>query len=336
MPMQYRKLGKTGLQVSEIGFGGIPIQRVPLEEAVSIVRKAYQLGINFFDTARGYTDSEEKIGRALKSLPRDKIILATKSRLRNKKALREDIHKSLHFFRTDFIDLYQLHNVSNEEELELIFEEGAVEALGDARKEGKIRFAGFSSHNAEIAVKALQRERFDTVQFPFNAVEPEALEELIPLAQKTGVGTIVMKPLCGGVLEDKAKALQYLLGYPISTIIPGMQTVEEVSKNAAVSGMPPLTDKEKEALYAEAKELGNKFCRRCEYCLPCPEDINIPFNFLMLGYYKRYGLHEWAHERYHSQEVTASACQDCGLCEERCPYHLPVREMLQECRDLFE
>ncbi len=334
--MHFRELGKTGLKISAVGFGGIPIQRLSFSEAVSVVKKAYEQGINFFDSARSYTDSEIKIGKALAKIPRENIILATKVRVRSYEKVKENIDESLNNFQTDFIDLYQLHNVSNSEELNLIFENNCVKALKEAQKEGKVKHIGITSHNPEIAVQALQKENFDTVQFPFNIVEPEATEELLPLAQKMEVGTIVMKPLCGGSLSNNEVAARDLLSYPVSTIIPGMQTEEEVLKNIKAAEMPPPTKEEKEKLLREAQELGTRFCRRCEYCLPCPEGINITFCFLMLGYWKRYKLYNWAQDRYDSQEVKASACKDCGECEEKCPYNLPIREMLKECRDIFE
>ena len=334
--MKYRNLGKTNLKVSEIGFGGIPIQRVSFSVAKSIIHQLFEKGINFWDTARAYSDSEEKIGEALSDLPREQIILATKSRAREITKLKEEIDLSLKKLQTEYIDLYQLHNVSNFKELDSVFSNNTIEALKKAQQEGKIRYIGISSHNSEIAIEALNRENFDTVQFPFNPLEVEAAAELLPLAQKMGVGTIIMKPLCGGALENKELALRYLLDYQISTIIPGIQSEEELTQNLKAANRAPLTEEEKFKLDEEVKELGNQFCRRCEYCRPCPAGISITFCLLMLGYYKRYGLHEWAYERYHSQDTKASACQDCGECEDKCPYNLPVREMLNECREIFE
>lgn len=337
--MQYRKLGKTGLEVSEIGFGGIPIQRVSMDEAVGIIKKALELGINFFDTARGYTDSEEKMGTAFAraGVRREDLVLATKSLARDKEKIKEEVEKSLRLLQTDYIDIFQLHNVSNEEKMEMVLESGgAYEGLVEARREGKIRFIGISTHTGKTAAEALERAEFDTIQFPFNVIETEILKDILPLIRRSGTGAVVMKPFCGGVLSRNKAALQFILGYPVSSVIPGMQTEEEVIENVSASESPPLTAEQIEKLRLEAKELGTRFCRRCEYCLPCPEGVNIPFNFLMIGYFKRYGLHDWAQERYYSQEILASGCVNCGECEEKCPYNLPVREMLVECRSVLE
>lgn len=332
--MQYRILGKTGLKVSEIGFGGIPIQRTSMSEAEKVILKSLERGINFLDTARAYTDSEEKIGHTLagSDIPREELVIASKSMNRDKNGLKEDVNLSLRLLRTDYLDLYQIHNVSNEKQLKAVLRPGgALEGLKEAQREGKVRFIGLTSHLPSLAVKALGIENFDTIQFPFNIVEQEASGTLLPLARENNIGTIVMKPLCGGALTLKKTALQYLLSFPVSAVIPGMQSIDEVVENTSVSGLIP--DKEAlDKLRQEASELGNRFCRRCEYCLPCPEGVNISFNFLMFGYWKRYGLQEWAQKRYDSQTIKASDCIGCGECEQKCPYNLPIREMLKECR----
>ncbi|NLI70529.1 MAG: 4Fe-4S binding protein [Firmicutes bacterium] len=336
--MQYRILGKTGLKVSEIGFGGIPIQRATMSEAKKVILKSLDRGINFLDTARAYTDSEEKIGAALagSGIPRDNVIIASKSMNRDKKGFKEDVDLSLRLLRTDYLDLYQIHNVSNEKQLNAVLQPGgALDGIKEAQREGKVRFIGLTSHLPTLAVKALKTENFDTIQFPFNIVEQEANDLLLPLSRKKEIGTIIMKPLCGGALTLKKTALQYLLGFPVSVVIPGMQSIDEVIENTSISGLPP--DKEAlDRLREEANKLGSRFCRRCEYCLPCPQGVNISFIFLMFGYWKRYGLKEWARNRYDSLSVKASDCIECGECEEKCPYNLPIREMLKECREALE
>ena len=329
--MEYRDLGKTGLKVSAMGFGGIPIQKVNQEEANEIVRTAVEGGINFFDTARGYTDSEEKLGHALKG-QRDKVILATKSMARTKDKMAEDIEISLKNLQTDYIDLYQLHNVKTEKEVETVFgPNGALEALIEAKEAGKIRFIGITGHKAEVLVEVIDKYDFATIQFPANFLEDMGEKELFPKARAKGMGIIVMKPLAGGAFQRKDLALRFLLGEDYTTIIPGMGSVEEVQNNAALAkDFQRLNNEEIKILEKEAKELGSEFCRRCEYCKPCPQDLDIPGFFLIHGYFKRYGLGDWAIERYNTFNPSADKCIECGICETRCPYDLPIRKMLKE------
>lgn len=334
--MEYRPLGKTGLKVSLMGFGGIPIQRVSREEAKEIIDRAIERGINFFDSARAYTDSESKIGEAVKD-KRDKIILASKTMARTYEQMKADIEKSLREFGVDYIDLYQCHNVKSQEELDKILAPGgALEALEDAKKEGKIGHLGITGHRAPVVVTALKTGKFATVQFPFNFIERIGEEEIFPLAREMNMGIIVMKPLAGGAFSKPELALRFLLQQNVSTIIPGMDSLEQVELNARLACEKQiLSAEELEYLGKEAKEVGERFCRRCEYCKPCPQNLDMPIYFILHGYYERYGLPDWARERYQSLGVKADACQDCGLCESRCPYNLPIREMLKKVhRDL--
>lgn len=334
--MNYRKLGKTGLQVSEVGFGGIPLQRVSPAEAMQVVREALRLGINFFDSARGYTDSEEKLGRALQGFPRREVILATKSGEAGKEEMKRDIEISLRNFRTDYLDLYQLHNMRGEERVAQIFAPGgAWEGLQEARKEGKVRFVGITGHLPALLLELLKKESFDTVQFPFNTIEQEALPELLPYARQHDIGTIIMKPLAGGALCHPAAALKYLLRHDLSTVIPGMRSIAEVRENVAASGVA-LSEPEEKALQKEKDDLGARFCRRCDYCQPCPQGLDIPSLMTLQRYSERYGLREWALERYRLQPAKAGDCIECGECEEKCPYDLPIRDLLRACRDHFE
>lgn len=329
--MEYRKLGRTGLKVSSIGMGGIPLQRVSEQEAEKIVNLALDQGINFFDSARGYTDSEAKFGLVFRKRRREAII-ATKSMERTKDGILKDIELSLEALQTDYIDLYQLHNVSTMDMLEqTLGPDGAVQGLKEAQARGTVKYIGITGHVIEVLEKAIRTKEFDTVQFPFNAIETKPFETLIPLAQELQVGMIVMKPVAGGALRDKNLALRYLMDFPVSTIIPGMDSEEQVMANAAIGhSFVPLNEQETQQLVKEAQELGDKFCRRCEYCKPCPQDINIPNIFILDGYWQRYGLQKWAKERYQALPARADSCTECGTCASRCPYGLPIPEMLAE------
>ena len=329
--MEYRKLGQTELLVSVLGFGGIPIQKVNNSEAKRIIQTAIDNGINFFDTARGYTDSETKLVSAFIG-QRDRVIIATKTMARDKAAMLRDIETSLTNLNTDYIDLYQLHNVKTEGDLARVLgPNGALEALEEAQQAGKIRYIGITGHNAQTVSKALDEYDFKTLQFPTNFLEEMGERELFPKARAKGMGTIVMKPLAGGAFKRPDLALRFLLGEKYTSLIPGMDSTEQVLSNiAAVKESKPLTDAEMTVLEDEAKELGEEFCRRCEYCKPCPQNLDIPTFFIVHSYFQRYGLPDWAKDRYNTFNPKATECIECGICETRCPYNLPIRKMLKE------
>ena len=335
--MQKKRFGSTELQVSVIGMGGIPIQRVSDEEATILLEIALDEGINFFDTARGYTDSEIKFGRVLGPRHKDAIV-ATKSMARSREDMEKDIELSLNNLQMDFIDLYQLHNVRTKEELnQVLAPDGALAALRRAQAKGIVKHVGITSHVATVLAEAVSTGEFETMQFPFNVVEQESAKTMLPLAQKLDMGVIVMKPLAGGALVPADLALRFFSDQNVSTIIPGMDSPEQIRANAGLGRESmPLTAKEKEHLQGEIAKLGNRFCRRCEYCLPCPQGVNIPGIFTLEGYWSRYGLKEWAEQRYAQMPIRASACVECGICETRCPYNLPIREMLKEASTHFD
>ncbi|EYE88591.1 aldo/keto reductase [Fervidicella metallireducens AeB] len=334
--MILRRLGKTNLMVSAVGFGGIPIQKISKEEAIKVINFAEEMGINFIDTARGYTVSEEYIGEALKG-KRDKWIIATKSMARSKEAMEKDIEISLNNLQTDYIDLYQIHNVKEMETYkQVIAEDGALEALLKAKKEGKIGHIGITAHSLDTLKVAIESEFFETIMYPYNIIENQA-EELFQLAASKDIGVIAMKPMAGGALTDGSLAMRYILqNKNVSVIIPGMANFDEVKENAeAVMGEESLTEEEKQLCRKIAEEMGQTFCRRCGYCAPCPQGLDIGFNFLLKAYYDNYDLKEWAIERYNGMKAFAGDCRECGICEKRCPYNLPIRKMLKEVKKTF-
>ncbi len=332
--MEKRKLGQSDLWVAPLGFGGIPIQRVSQTEAVGLLRLAVEKGINFIDTARGYTDSEEKIGFGLKGI-RQEVILATKSMARTGAGMTEDVERSLHNFQTDWIDLYQLHNVRTDVEwAELTAPGGGLEALEKAREAGKIRYIGITGHLPHTLARFIKDFPFVSVQFPYNYIEQENRQELLTEIKRQGLGSIIMKPLAGGALRQAGPALRFLLQKYFSVIIPGMDSREQIEDNSAQLSQT-FSVQDAEVLEIEKGELGQEFCRRCEYCLPCTAGINIPGVFLLEGYYQRYNLTQWSLERYQGMSIKADACTDCGECETRCPYQLSIREKLKQVHTLL-
>lgn len=333
--MEYRVLGKTGLKVSRLGFGGIPIQRIDAEGTKALMHRLLEAGVNYIDSARGYTVSEEYIGYGLEGI-RDKFILATKGRGLTKQAMQKDVETSLRNFRTDYIDLYQFHNPSLEDLETITAPGGALEALRDAKTAGTVRHIGLTAHSVQVFEKALDMDWVETIMFPYNLVENQGAE-LIAKCQEKNIGFICMKPLAGGAIDDASLALRYIVQNPaVTVVIPGMANEQELSQNlAAVSNSAPLTEGETAKIQAIRDSLGTQFCRRCNYCAPCTVGIHIPQLFVLEGYLTRYGLADWAKGRYET-ETKASACIECGACEGRCPYHLPIREMMKRVAREFE
>ena len=324
-----RLLGKTNMKVNRVGFGGIPIQRITQEETNKVINELIDKNVNFIDTARAYTISEEYIGNAIEG-KREKFFIATKSMARDYESMKQDIEISLKNLKTDYIDLYQIHNLKPEEYKTIFDENKAYKALLEAKEEGKIKYIGITSHSLETIEKSIGDEKFSTIQFPYNIIEDQA-DEVFKKANKKDIGIIVMKPLAGGAIDDAKLAIKYILSKDyIDVVIPGMESIEQVRENVSVLQDTNITKDDELKIQEIRNIMGKRFCRRCEYCLPCPLKINIPQNFLLEGYYARYNLKDWAKERYKSLEVKASACVECGLCETKCPYELPIREMLIE------
>ncbi len=371
--MQLRTLGRTELRVSVIGFGGIPIWgntsvfqygSVDEETAIEVVNHALDLGVNFIDTARVYGESEVRIGKVMRKRRRE-CYLATKVMRRGYHEAQEDVETSLSNLQTGYIDLYQLHYVNDTSTLKrLMAKDGALRALKEKKKEGKIGFIGISGHNPELLMKAIKTGEFDTVQAVYNLNNLEAADKLLPLAGKENIGVIVMKPLAGGVLvpplemmakltsEDKSligelkkggfpttamAAIKFVTDHDaVSTVIPGMGSIKNVEEDTVVGKTTKhLPEKLKSKLLKEAAKLGKGFCRSCGYCLPCLQEINIPDIFRFEGYYSRYGLKQWAKEQYAELPVKADACVECGECFQRCPYKIPIIKKLKEAGEIL-
>lgn len=333
--MEYTTLGKTGLRISRMGFGGIPIQKVDAAVTRKLMERLVERGVNYIDTARGYTVSESYLGEALVGL-RDRFVVATKSMARTKEAMARDIETSLSNLKTDYIDLYQIHNPSLAELEQVVALGGALEALLEAKAAGKIRHLGVTAHMATVFERALEMDWVETVMFPYNIVETQG-EALMRRCTEQNVGFICMKPLAGGALEDANLALRFIASNPdVSVVIPGMYDLREIDENiAALENNAPLTAQETEKIDTIRRELGTQFCRRCNYCQPCTAGISISGIFVLEGYLNRYGLGDWARQRYAAMDKKAGDCVGCGVCETRCPYQLPIRDMLARCKAEF-
>jgi uncharacterized protein len=334
--MLLKRLGRTDLKVSAVGFGGIPIQKVNADEAAKVIHRAEELGVNFIDTARGYTVSEEFIGDALKGR-RDKWIIASKSMARTKEAMIADVDISLKNLKTDYIDLYQLHNIKEMESYnQVMAENGALAALQQAQKAGKIGHIGITAHTMDALELAIESGAFSTIMYPYNIVENQA-EKLFERAKKLDIGVIAMKPMAGGALTDGVLAMKYILkNENITLAIPGMANLEELEQNCSVAnGNLELSKDELEKCMNIANELGQDFCRRCGYCMPCPKGIDIPFSFIVKAYYDNYDLKDWAEGRYKAMARHAGDCAECGLCEGKCPYNLKIKKKIKGVKETF-
>jgi len=350
--IEKRRLGRTGLWVSVLGFGGAPIAD-PMppktqEEAERTVRYAFEQGINYFDTARSYGNSEETIGAALAPV-RDDCFLATKLWDRTRRGALVQLRQSLRKLRTKRIDVIQLHGVMALDDLKKAMgPDGVLEALKEARSQGLVDHIGLTGHRPHVLVEAIRTGEFETVQVPINAITRRALEELVPLAKELDVGVVVMKPFGGqpyfqGSPEFRAllgkdpetiarRGLGFLLRREISTIIPGFNNTAEV--DAAVKAVRGFEPGEPEERFEFWDEEGGRHCREsgtlftCETCMPCPEFVNVPA-ILRLDRYYGYGARDWAREQYRRLPTKAEDCTQCGECEKRCPYGVPIIERLE-------
>lgn len=333
--MKRVKLGRTALEVSPVGFGGIPIIPLGMEEAAEVVGHCLEMGITLFDTANAYRDSERKIGLALEGA-RHRVVLATKTAARDANEAASHIQMSLENLRTSYIDIYQLHNVSNPQALkEVLSPSGAYQALKRARKEGRIRFIGITSHNVDIAIEACRTGLFDTLQFPFNFVEREAAGDLFNVAREMDMGIIAMKPMGGGVLEDARLCLGFLQQYPDVVPIPGIKSQQEAREMVSLYEDPVKLEAEDWVeIERIRRELGSRFCHRCEYCMPCEQGIPIPSVLSSKALLKRFSR-EVAAEMLREPMEKVELCTECGSCVERCPYELEIPRLLRENRELF-
>lgn len=335
--MEKIRLGKTEMMVSKLAFGGIPIQRCPGDEAVAVVRRCIEKGVTYFDTANGYTNSEGDIGKAIKGRRKD-LILASKTRGRNRKEVESHLKLSLERLGVEYIDLYQFHDVSKFETLEQILEpNGPLDALKDAKKAGKIRHIGVTCHSMDVAKEAVKSGHFETIMFPFNFITCEPADELLPLAKKHDVGFLAMKPLNGGVLENVTIAFKYLLQFPDIVPVVGIEKTREIDEIVKIlEGSRKITRAEQKEMQRLKDELGTRFCRRCDYCQPCTEEIPISTVLGVPALFKRVPPEVAFSPMFSTPMDKALNCAKCGDCEARCPFGLPIMELIEKHSNFYQ
>jgi aryl-alcohol dehydrogenase-like predicted oxidoreductase len=325
--MEKIRLGRTELLVSRSGFGAIPIQRLSFEEAEKLLRRAYDGGINFFDTARAYTDSEEKIGKALSSV-RENIVIATKSPSHTAAEMQKDLETSLQNLKTDYIDIYQFHNppyipLENHE---------TYQAALQAKKEGKIRFISVTAHKIDAAKEMVKTGLFDTMQFPLSSLSDEKDFELAELCQKLDVGVIAMKAMSGGLLTDPTASFALLREKKNIVPIWGMQHEWELEQFLKLEENPPVFNDEIKAQIAKDKaELSGNFCRACGYCMPtCPAKIEISTAARISLLIRRTNPRNFALPEFQAKMELVNNCTDCGVCKTHCPYGIDTPKLLRQ------
>ena len=321
------RLGRTELLVSRSGFGAIPIQRISDNDAVYLLRKAYDNGINFYDTARAYTDSEIKIGQAFSHV-REKVILATKSGCTDPQKIILDLETSLRNLKTDYIDIFQFHNPKSLQDVTI--ENGVYEVIAKARDEGKIRFVGFTNHRLPVALDALHSGLFETIQFPFNQLSSENEIKFAAECKEKDVGFIAMKALSGGLITNASTSCAFLRQFDNVVPIWGIQHEWELDEILSFETQTPILNETMWALInKDRKELTGSFCRGCGYCLPCPAQIPIPTAARISLLLNRTVFENFLEDDFKKQMALINNCTDCGHCKKHCPYELNTPQLLK-------
>lgn len=321
-------LGRTGITVNKNGFGALPIQRVSAEEAVKLVRKAYDAGITYFDTARWYTDSEEKLGEAFDGM-REKVYIATKTGASTAEAFWQDLETSLRSLRTDYIDVYQFHNPPVPPKPG--DGSGLYEAMLEAKEQGKIRHIGITNHRLAAAQEAITSGLYETLQFPFSYLSGEQELSLVQQCQEAGIGFVAMKALSGGLITNSAAAYAFEAQYENVLPIWGVQREQELDEFISYIDHPPVLTEEIRAFIAHDKEeLSGEFCRGCGYCMPCPAGIEINTCARMSLLIRRSPSEAQLTEQAQAMMKKIEDCLHCGKCRGKCPYELDTPALLEK------
>ncbi len=321
-------LGTTGITVNKNGFGALPVQRVTMEEAKKLLRKAFESGITFFDTARAYTDSEEKLGEALSDV-RDQIFIATKTAAKTADGFWKDLETSLKLLKTDYIDIYQFHNPA-------VCPKpgdgtGLYEAMLEAKEQGKIRHIGITNHRLAVAQEAIDSGLYEVLQFPFCYLATEKDLALVRQCKEKNIGFIAMKALSGGMITNSAAAYAYLDQFDHVLPIWGVQRERELDEFISYIENPPVMTEEMRGLIAhDQKELAGNFCRGCGYCMPCPVGIEINTCARMSLLIRRSPSELQLTPEVQEKMKQIENCLHCGQCSSKCPYDLDTPRLLEE------
>lgn len=332
--MEKTRLGRTGLMVARSSFGALPIQRVSFDEAKKLLLKAYDNEINFFDTARGYTDSEEKIGYALSEVRKD-IIIATKTFSQDKKTLFEHLETSLKNMKTDYVDILQLHNPAQLPDPN--DPDSTYAGLLEAQKKGMIRFIGITNHRIKTAMEAVASGLYDTMQFPLSSLSSEADLELIEECIKYDVGLIAMKAMSGGLITNAASTFAFLRRYENVVPIWGIQREKELEEFLTLEKNPPVLDHALwEIINKDREELAGNFCRGCGYCMPCPAGIEIPIQARISLLLRRAPYQPYLQGSFKNKMELIEKCMECGNCKAHCPYKIDTPNLLRSEKAFYD
>ena len=323
------KLGNTGIVVNKNGFGALPIQRVDMENAIKILRMAFDGGVDFFDTARAYSDSEEKLGKAFEGIDRSRYYIATKTMAKTGEQLRKDLETSLNNLKTDYVDIYQLHCAPK------CFrpgeEDGVYDAALEAKREGKIKHIGITAHLLNVAEEAIASGLYETLQFPFAYISSEKEIALVKKCEAAGMGFLGMKGLAGGLLTNSK--LCYWFACQHEAVLPlwGIQKESELAEFLSYQDQTPVMDEEMKAVYEkDLKELSGDFCRGCGYCMPCPKGIQINNCARISQLLRRSPSANWLGEEWQANMAKIKECIHCNQCASRCPYGLDTPKLLEK------
>lgn len=320
------RLGKTNLEVNKNGFGALPIQRCNMDEAVEILKKAYDNGINFFDTAHFYTDSEEKMGNAFEDIPRENIFLASKTAAESPEDFWSDLETSLKSLKTDYLDLYQFHNLSFVPKAE----DDLFKAMLEAKEKGLVEHIGITTHKITHAYEAIESGLYETLQYPFSYLSGDEELKLVEKCKTLDIGFIAMKAMGGGLIKNSKASFAYINQFDNVLPIWGIQKLSELEEFLSYDETTILTDALKAEIENDKKELGDNFCRGCGYCMPCPEEINISLCSRMSLWIRRFPTEPNLDER--TQEIMKKTldCVECYECVDKCPYELDIPQLLKE------